>query len=153
MHRYSSNASRLTLRYKLEHAGFTLLELLVVLLIIGLLVGFVGPKYFDQIGRSEQRVAKAQIDAFQKALYQYRVDTGKFPSTEQGLPALLVAPADEPKWHGPYLAKEVPLDPWGRSYDYKSPGAEQRDFDIVSYGKDGTLGGTAEADADIRSWD
>jgi general secretion pathway protein G len=130
--------------------GFTLLELLVVMVIIGLLAGYVGPKYFSQIGKSEVKVAKAQVDAIEKALDQYRLDTGRYPSTEQGLTALFNRPANEPKWSGPYLKKDIPSDPWSRPYQYKSPG-EHGEYDIVSFGKDGQPGGTAEA-ADITSW-
>jgi general secretion pathway protein G len=131
-------------------AGFTLLELLVVLVIIGLLAGYVGPKYFSQLGKSEAKVARAQMDAIEKALDHYRLDTGRYPTTEQGLAALNARPANEAKWAGPYLKKEVPPDPWGRPYQYRSPG-EKGEYDLVSYGKDGQPGGTAEA-ADITSW-
>ena len=129
-------------------AGFTLLELLVVVLIIGLLAGFVAPRYFGQVGKSEINVAKAQIDALEKALDQYRLDTGHYPSTELGLIALVQRPQNEPKWGGPYLRKDVPLDPWGKPYVYKMPGEKGGDFDLVSYGKDGQPGGTGE-NADI----
>src|SRR5207253_5567121 len=118
-------------------AGFTLLELLVVVLIIGLLAGFVAPRYFGQVGKSEINVAKAQIDALEKALDQYRLDTGHYPTTELGLLALVQRPQNEPKWSGPYLRKDVPNDPWGRPYIYKMPGEKGGDFDIASYGKDG----------------
>lgn len=96
--------------------GFTLLELLVVIVIIGLLAGYVGPKYFAQVGKSEVKVAKAQIDAFEKALDTYRLDVGRYPSTEQGLAALETRPNNEPRWQGPYLKKAIPLDPWGKPY-------------------------------------
>lgn len=129
--------------------GFTLLELLVVMVIIGLLVGYVGPRYFSQIGKSEIKAARAQIDGFEKALEQYRIDTGKFPSNEQGLNALVVRPAGEPRWQGPYLKKAPPPDPWGNSYVYRTPGANG-DFEILSLGKDGAPGGEGEA-ADIRN--
>jgi len=131
-------------------AGFTLLELLVVVLIIGLLAGFVAPRYFGQVGKSEINVAKAQIDALEKALDQYRLDTGHYPTTELGLLALVQRPQNEPKWSGPYLRKDVPLDPWGRAYVYKMPGEKGGDFDLVSYGKDGQPGGTGE-NADITN--
>lgn len=131
-------------------AGFTLLELLVVMVIIGLLAGYVGPRYFEQIGKSEVKTAKAQIDALEKALAQYRIDTGHYPSTEQGLAALQARPQNEPKWEGPYLTKGVPNDPWGNPYQYKSPG-EHGDVDLLSYGKDGQPGGTGE-NADITNW-
>ena len=130
--------------------GFTLLELLVVMVIIGLLAGYVGPKYFAQIGKSEVKAAKAQIDALGKALDQYRLDTGHYPGTEQGLNALITKPANEVKWDGPYLVKAVPLDPWGRPYIYKNPG-EHGDYDLLSYGKDGQPGGSGE-NADITNW-
>ena len=130
--------------------GFTLLELLVVMVIIGLLAGYVAPKYFSQIGKSEIKVARAQIDALEKALDQYRLDVGRYPSTEQGLAALASPPANEPKWRGPYLKKAVPPDPWGRAYLYRSPG-EHGELDLLSYGRDGQPGGKDE-DADITNW-
>ena len=129
--------------------GFTLLELLVVVAIIGLLVGYVAPRYFGQIGKSEVNTAKAQIDALEKALDQYRLDTGRYPAGELGLNALVERPPNEPKWNGPYLKKVVPLDPWGNQYLYKIPG-DQGDYDIVSYGKDRQPGGTGE-NADITN--
>ncbi|HEX5804282.1 MAG TPA: type II secretion system major pseudopilin GspG [Azospira sp.] len=131
-------------------AGFTLLELLVVVAIIGLLAGYVGPKYFGQIGKAEVKAARAQIDALDKALDAYRLDLGRYPSSEQGLAALVVAPGGAGKWAGPYLKKGVPLDPWGRPYVYKSPG-EHGDFDLLSLGRDGTPGGSGE-DADVTNW-
>ncbi len=130
--------------------GFTLLELLVVMVIIGLLAGYVGPRYFAQIGKSEVKTARAQIDAFEKALDQYRLDTGKYPTTEQGLNALVARPDGEAKWGGPYLKKAVPDDPWGGKYVYRSPG-EHGEYDLLSYGKDGKAGGADEA-ADITNW-
>jgi len=126
-----------------------LLELLVVVAIIGLLAGYVAPRYFGQIGKSEVNTAKAQIDALEKALDQYRLDVGRYPTTELGLSALVTRPANEPKWSGPYLKKAVPLDPWGKPYLYKMPG-DHGEFDLLSYGKDGQRGGTGE-DADITN--
>jgi general secretion pathway protein G len=128
-------------------SGFTLLELLVVVVIIGLLAGFVAPRYFGQVGKSEVNVAKAQLDALEKALDQYRLDTGRYPSAELGLKALVERPANEPKWNGPYLRKAIPLDPWGKPYLYRIPG-EKAEFDLLSYGKDGQPGGAGE-NADI----
>ncbi|MFY7949106.1 MAG: type II secretion system major pseudopilin GspG [Gemmatimonas sp.] len=125
--------------------GFTLLELLVVVAIIALLAAYVGPKYFSQVGKSEQAVARSQIEAFNRALGAYRLDVGSFPSTEEGLAALLSKPASATKWNGPYLEKAVPPDPWGRPYLYRSPGENNADFDIVSYGKDGQPGGEGDA--------
>lgn len=130
--------------------GFTLLELLVVMVIIGLLAGYVGPKYFEQIGKSETKTAKAQIDSLGKALDQYRIDTGHYPSTEQGLDALNIKPNNENKWSGPYLKKNVPNDPWDKPYLYVSPG-EHGDYDLYSLGKDGQQGGTKESE-DVVSW-
>lgn len=130
--------------------GFTLLELLVVVAIIALLAGYVGPRYFGQIGKSEVSAARAQIDALDKSLDQYRLDTGHYPTTEQGLAALNVAPHNEPKWRGPYLKKAVPADPWGNPYIYRQPG-EHGEFDLLSYGKDGQPGGSDEA-ADVTNW-
>lgn len=135
---------------KSVQGGFSLLELLVVMVIIGLLAGYVGPKYFAQIGKSEIKAAKAQIDALGKSLDQFRLDTGHYPSTEQGLSALVTKPANESKWEGPYLTKAVPADPWGKPYVYKNPG-EHGDYDLLSYGKDGQAGGSGEA-ADIVNW-
>jgi general secretion pathway protein G len=128
--------------------GFTLIELLVVILIIGLLTGIVGPRLLGQISRSEVTTAKAQMDAFDKALQAYRLDSGHFPSTTQGLTALVTQPADEQRWHGPYLQGAIPLDPWGSPYQYRSPGANGKDFDLVSLGHDRAPGGTGD-DADI----
>ena len=130
--------------------GFTLLELLVVMVIIGLLAAYVGPKYFSQVGKSEVKMAQAQIDALEKALHQYRLDMGNYPATDQGLAALVTRPNNETKWQGPYLAKMPPSDPWGRPYAYKYPG-ERSEFDLFSLGKDGQPGGEGEA-ADITNW-
>lgn len=130
--------------------GFTLLELLVVIVIIGLLAAYVGPRYFSQLGKSEQKAAKAQIEALGKALDTYRLDVGRYPTTEEGLNALMAQPHGEPKWQGPYLQKSVPLDPWGRVYLYRSPG-QGGDFDLLSYGKDGQQGGEGDfADVSYR---
>lgn len=130
--------------------GFTLLELLVVLVIIGLLAAYVGPRYFQQIGKSETKVAKAQLDSLQKALDQYRIDTGHYPTSEQGLAALNAAPTGESQWQGPYLSKQLPKDPWGRDYLYHSPG-EHGEYDVWTWGKDGREGGTGD-DQDVTSW-
>ncbi|MFZ4878031.1 type II secretion system major pseudopilin GspG [Janthinobacterium sp. Mn2066] len=135
---------------KAVQAGFTLLELLVVIVIIGLLAAYVGPKYFAQLGKSEVTVAKAQIEAFEKSLDTYRLDVGRYPNTEEGLAALLAAPpAAGTKWNGPYLKKAVPLDPWGHPYQYRAPGTKG-EYEIISLGKDGQPGGSGE-DADITS--
>lgn len=130
--------------------GFTLLELLVVIVIIGLLAGYVAPRYFSQVGKSEIQVAKAQIDALDKALDQYRLDLRRYPTADEGLQALVTKPANEPNWNGPYLKKAVPNDPWGRPYIYRVPG-QKSEFDLISYGRDGKPGGSGE-DADIGNW-
>ena len=129
--------------------GFTLLELLVVIVIIGLLAAYVGPKYFAQLGKSEVTVAKNQIQALDRALDTFRLDVGRFPSNEEGLAALNTKPTNIDNWNGPYLKKDIPLDPWGHPYVYKTPGS-RGDFEILSYGKDGQPGGVGE-DADISS--
>jgi general secretion pathway protein G len=130
--------------------GFTLLELLVVMVIIGLLAGFVGPRYFSQVGKSQSKLAAAQIDALEKALEQFRLDVDRYPTTEEGLAALQQAPQGVNGWLGPYLKKAVPLDPWGRPFIYREPG-EHGEIDLYSYGKDGRPGGTG-VDADITNW-
>jgi len=127
--------------------GFTLLELLVVIVIIGLLAGYVAPRYFSQIGKSEVQVARAQLDSLEKALDQYRLDNRHYPTGEQGLDALVNKPSGEANWGGPYLKKAVPADPWGRAYVYHVPGA-RGEFDLYSLGRDGKPGGNGE-DADI----
>jgi general secretion pathway protein G len=127
--------------------GFTLLELLVVIVIIGLLAGYVAPRYFGQVGKSEVQVARAQIDSLEKALDQYRLDNRHYPTGEQGLDALVNKPSGEANWAGPYLKKAVPADPWGRAYLYRVPGA-RGEYDVYSLGRDGKPGGNGE-DADI----
>jgi len=134
----------------LRQAGFTLLELLVVMVILGLLVGYVAPKYFQQVGKSEVKAAKAQIESLEKALDMYRLDTGHYPTSEQGLNALNTRPQNEPRWGGPYLKKAPPPDPWGEPYVYKYPG-EKAEFDLFSLGKDKRPGGDGE-NADIGNW-
>lgn len=129
--------------------GFTLLELLVVIAIIGLLSAFVGPRYFGQLGKSEQALARSQIESFHRALATYRLDVGSFPTTEEGLTALVNKPGNSAKWNGPYLSKGLPMDPWGKPYVYKLPGS-RGDYDLMSYGKDGQPGGSGEG-ADVTS--
>jgi general secretion pathway protein G len=127
--------------------GFTLLELLVVIVIIGLLAGYVAPRYFSQVGRSEIQVAKAQIESLEKALDQYRLDTRRYPSAEEGLQALVSKPENAAGWNGPYLKKAVPADPWGRPYAYRTPG-QKSEYEVFTYGRDGKPGGAGD-DADI----
>ncbi len=130
--------------------GFTLLELLVVLVIIGLLVGYVGPRYFAQLGKSKIKVTQLQISEFGKALDDYRIDVGHYPTTQQGLAALTAAPAAEPKWDGPYLRHAVPMDPWDHPYQYREPG-QHGAYDLYSDGPTGQPGGTGK-NAEIGNW-
>jgi general secretion pathway protein G len=127
--------------------GFTLLELLVVIVIIGLLAGYVAPRYFGQVGKSEVQVARAQLDSLEKALDQYRLDNRHYPNAEQGLEALVNQPQGEAAWAGPYLKKALPNDPWGHPYVYRVPGS-RGEYDLYSLGRDGKPGGSGE-DADI----
>jgi general secretion pathway protein G len=110
----------------------------------------VAPRYFDALGKSNTKIARAQIVSLEKALDQYRLDIGHYPRTEQGLQALYVKPSDEERWQGPYLKQPVPPDPWGREYGYKSPG-EHGEVDLISLGADGQPGGSGE-DSDVVSW-
>ncbi|RMG57021.1 MAG: type II secretion system protein GspG [Deltaproteobacteria bacterium] len=130
--------------------GFTLIEILVVVVIIGLLAALVGPRLFSKLGKSKQAAAKLQIELLGQALDQFRLDTGRYPTTQEGLEALNTNPGIE-KWDGPYLKKKVPLDPWGRPYIYRSPG-EHGEYDLFSYGKDGAPGGSGENE-DVTSWE
>jgi len=137
-------------RIKRRENGFTLIEIMVVVIIIGLLAALVGPRLFGKISSAKQRAAKAQIELFGTALDTFRIDVGRYPTTQEGLKALREKPSGVEEWQGPYLPKEIPLDPWGRPYVYKSPG-EHGDYDLISYGRDGAQGGEGE-DEDIVSW-
>jgi general secretion pathway protein G len=130
--------------------GFTLLELLVVVLIIGLLTGIVGPRLMGQIGRSEVTAARAQIDSLDKAVQAYRLDMGAFPPNEPGLGALFTSPGADARWRGPYMKSAVPNDPWGTPYQYRAPGNAGRDYDIISLGHDKAVGGSGD-DADLTN--
>ena len=130
--------------------GFTLIELLVVLVIIGLLAALVGPSLYQRISPAKESAARAQIENFATALDGYLVDVGRYPSTQEGLAALRAKPEGAEKWKGPYLKKEIPLDPWGQAYVYRAPG-RSGGYEIVSYGADGREGGEGE-NADIASW-
>lgn len=125
--------------------GFTLLELLVVIVIIGMLVSFVAPDFFRQLGKSETTTARAQMASLAKALDNYRLDNGRYPGSEQGLKSLLEKPAGANRWNGPYLRGNLPLDPWGNPYWYRFPGSTGSDFELMSMGKDGQSGGQDEA--------
>ncbi len=132
-------------------AGVTLIEMLVVVTIIALFAALVAPSMFKQSDKARITAARAQINNFQTALGAYKLDTGTFPTTEQGLEALRTRPNDVNQWAGPYLPKEVPLDPWGRPYVYKYPGEHGDEPDVISYGADGQPGGDG-LNADIVSW-
>jgi general secretion pathway protein G len=133
---------------RLPQQGFTLLELLVVILIIGLLTGIVAPRFMSQISRSEVTTARAQLDSFRKALEAFRIDNGRYPTTAEGLGALVEAPSGATRWHGPYLQGAVPVDPWGTAYQYQAPGPSGRDYEVLSYGHDRAPGGSGD-DADL----
>lgn len=133
-----------------SEAGFSLIELLIVIVIIGMLAALVGPKMFGKVGKSRQKTAKAQITLFETALDTYRLDVGRYPGSDVGLEALRKKPDGAEKWDGPYLPKEIPLDPWGHAYVYRSPG-EHGEYDLLALGADGNPGGQGE-DADIASW-
>ena len=131
--------------------GFTLIEILVVIAIIALIMSLVGPRVLNYLGESKVKAAKIQIQSFGSALDLFNLDTGRYPSTSEGLTALVQSPGTIPSWNGPYLKGGVlPNDPWGKSYVYRSPG-EHGPYDIMSYGSDGQEGGTGTA-ADIASW-
>ena len=135
--------------------GFTLIELLVVIVVLGVLATLVAPNVFRHVGTAKEATARAQIEMLGAALDAYRLDAGRYPTTEQGLAALWQQPTTEPRpmnWRGPYLRKPVPADPWGTAYVYRAPGTESRTgYDLLSFGADGKPGGVAE-DADVVSW-
>ncbi len=130
--------------------GFTLMELLLVLVIVGLLAAVVGPTLYQRIQPAKEAAARVQIENFAVALDSFLVDVGRYPGTQEGLAALRAQPAGAERWHGPYLKKELPLDPWGQPYLYRAPG-RSGGYEIISYGADGREGGEGE-NADINSW-
>jgi len=145
-----SNGVEMRERIGRKERGFTLVEILVVIIIIGLLAALVGPRLFGKVSVAKQKAAKAQIELFGTALDTLRLDVGRYPTTEEGLKALREKPSGVEGWQGPYLQKELPLDPWGKPYVYKSPG-EHGEYDLISYGLDGVEGGEGE-NLDIVSW-
>lgn len=138
-------------RRDLAQGGFTLTELLVVLVIIGLLAALVGPVLYQRINPAKESVARAQIENFMSALDSYFLDIGKFPTQQQGLAALRTRQEGEAKWNGPYLKKDIPPDPWGNPFVYRSPG-RNGGYELISYGADGKEGGEGD-NADINSWE
>jgi general secretion pathway protein G len=139
-----------------ERRGFTLIEIMVVILVLGTLAALVAPNVFSHVSSAKEAAAASQIELLGAALDAYRLDNDAYPSGQQGLEALRREPLSDPRprnWRGPYLRKEVPLDPWGRAYVYRSPGvANPWGYDLLSFGRDGVEGGEDE-DADIKSWE
>ena len=134
-----------------NQAGFTLIEMIIVVVIIGLLAGLVAPQFMKQQGRAETKTARAQIELFGTALDTFRLDVGRYPTSQEGLAALMQKPSGADRWDGPYLKKDLPLDPWGKPYVYKSP-SDHGPYEIISYGADGVPGGT-DTNSDINSWE
>jgi general secretion pathway protein G len=130
--------------------GFTLVELLVVMVIIALLTALVGPRLFPKLGKGKQSAAAAQIELIGQGLDHFRLDVGRYPTTQEGLNALMLNPGIE-KWEGPYLKKALPNDPWDKPFHYQSPGSHG-EYDMFSYGRDGVPGGEGE-DKDLSSWE
>lgn len=140
---------------RMRTAGFTMLELLVVLVILGLLAGLVGPQVIDKLGTSKTKTAKLQIQQFGQTLELYKLEVGRYPNTQEGLSALVKAPSGATGWSGPYLkgANSVPKDPWGNEYQYTAPGQHNtKDFDIRSLGADNREGGDGE-NKDVTNWE
>lgn len=136
-----------------RRAGFTLLEILVVIVVLSVLATLVAPNVFRHVGSARDATARSQIEMLTAALDAYRLDYGRYPRSDEGLGVLWSAPAGDRTWRGPYLRKAVPLDPWGNDYVYRSPGEQsQLGFDLLSYGADGRPSGEGE-NADILSWE
>ena len=138
------------IQLKVNHQGFTLIEVMIVTVILAILAGLVSVPVMNYLVSSKQKAAKTQMSMFETALETYKMDVGKFPTTEQGLEALMNAPSGVKRWRGPYLKKQVPQDPWGNPYVYICPGSNG-DFDIISHGADGQPGGE-KGDMDIFNW-
>ncbi len=134
---------------KTSQVGFTLVEMLIVMVILALIAALVGPRLFPKLGKGKQSAAKAQIELLGQALDHFRLDTGRYPSQQEGLNALAANPGID-RWDGPYLKKDMPSDPWGKPYRYEFPG-KHGEYDLFSYGRDGSAGGEGE-DEDVLSW-
>ena len=137
-------------RMKWTKRGFTLVEIMIVIIIIGLIAALVAPRFFGKLSTAKLKAAKAQIELLGTALDTFRLDVGRYPTSEEGLKALREKPSGAENWQGPYLPKEIPLDPWGALYVYKSPG-EKEEYDLIAYGLDKAPGGTGENE-DIVNW-
>lgn len=148
---WMARSTRTAKKARRGEQGFTLVELLIVLAILGLLAALIGPRVIGYLGSSKTKAAKVQIESIAAALQLFRLDSGRYPTSSEGLRALVERPGTATGWNGPYLSKrELPLDPWGRAYHYRFPG-QRGEFDIFSLGADNQLGGTGE-DADVTSW-
>lgn len=134
----------------LGRKGFSLIELLVVMIILGLLAAFVGPRMFGKVDKAKQQAAQSQIEGFGAALKLFRLDVGRYPTAEEGLEALRTNVGNIPRWNGPYAEKDIPEDPWNNAYVYKCPG-EHNEYDLISLGADNAEGGEGN-DIDIVSW-
>ena len=150
-----NDSAPVLVRTRARPSGFTLIEMLVVIVVLAVLATLVAPNVFRHVGSARDATARSQIEMFGAALDAYRLDNGRYPTTEQGLAALWLEPTTEPRprnWRGPYLRKDVPLDPWGFAYAYRAPGdVNPTSYDLLSYGADGREGGEGE-DADLTSW-
>jgi len=139
-------------RRRTRQRGFTLIEIMVVMAIIAMLAAMVGPRIMGSMSKAEVQAAAAQIERLGTALDTFRLDMGRYPSSQEGLAALMQPPSGASRWDGPYLNKDVPLDPWDNPYQYRSPGGGGRPFDLFSFGADGAPGGDGN-NRDITSWE
>ena len=144
------NTQSILLQKRKRQSGFTLMELLVVLAILGLLMALVGPNVMRQLGGAKTKTAGIQIKDLEQALEMYKLDVGRYPSSQEGLESLVRKPSNATGWNGPYLKSDVPMDPWNREYHYKYPG-ERAEVDIYTYGANGSPGGDGE-DTDVGNW-
>jgi general secretion pathway protein G len=140
------------MRFRTRQSGFTLIEMMVVMVIIGLLMALVGPRFIRQEEKAKVKATRAQIELLGTALDTFRLDCGRYPSNQEGLGALRQRPFGLDRWDGPYLKKDVPKDPWDRPYYYRSPGEAGRPYDLLSYGADGAPGGDSD-NRDVTSWE